>query len=215
MVRRRTRPPTDPLRVIGIDDWAWRRNHRYASIVCNLERRRVVTLLPDREPATAQAWLAAHPTIAIVARDRGGGYGEAAAKALPQAVQVADRWHVLENASRAFLDAVRKSMRQIRMVIGATTINPKLLTAAERLQYEGYLRREEANAAILTLAKNGVPIKQIVRQTGNSRKLVRQVICGERNDVFRTRQSSLDFHLPCSTISGRPGVETALNFGVA
>ena len=85
-------------------------------------------LLPDREPATAQAWFAAHPRIAIVARDRGGGYGEAAAKALPHAVQVADRWHLMENASRAFLDAVRKSMRQIRSVIGATTINPELLT---------------------------------------------------------------------------------------
>ena len=196
VVRRRSRPPTDPLRVIGIDDWAWRRNHRYASIVCNLERRRIVTLLPDREPATAQAWLAAHPTIAIVARDRGGGYGEAAAKALPHAVQVADRWHLMENASRAFLDAVRKSMRQIRTVIGATTIDPKLLTAAERLQYEGYLRREETNAAILALSKSGTPIKQIVRQTGHSRKLVRQVIRGERHDVFRTRQSSLDQHLP-------------------
>src|SRR6202166_407137 len=147
VVRRRARPPSDPLRVIGIDDWAWRRNHRYASIVCNLERRRIVTLLPDREPATAQAWLAAHPTIAIVARDRGGGYGEAAAKALPHAIQVADRWHLMENASRAFLDAVRKSMRQIRTVIGATTIDPQLLTAAERLQYEGYLRREETNVA--------------------------------------------------------------------
>jgi transposase len=89
VVRRRSRTPSDPLRVIGIDDW--RRNHRYASIVCNLERRRIVALLPDREPATAQAWLAAHPTIAIVARDRGGGYGEAAAKALPHAIQVADR----------------------------------------------------------------------------------------------------------------------------
>lgn len=153
-------------------------------------------MLPDREPATAQAWLAAHPAIQIVARDRGGGYGEAAAKALPHAVQVADRWHLMENASRAFLDAVRKSMRQIRTVIGATTINPKLLTAAERLQYEGYLRREETNAAILTLSKNGLPIKLIVRQTGHSRKLVRHVIRGERNDVFRTRQSSLDLHLP-------------------
>lgn len=145
VVRRRSRPPTDPLRVIGIDDWAWRRNHRHASIICNLERRRIVTLLPDREPATAEAWLAGHPTIAIVARDRGGGYGEAAAKALPHAVQVADRWHLMENASRAFLDAVRKWMRQIRTVLGATTIDPKLLTAAERLQYEGYLRREETN----------------------------------------------------------------------
>jgi transposase len=52
VVRRRSRPPADPLRVIGIDDWAWRRNHRYASIICNLERRRIVTLLPDRESAT-------------------------------------------------------------------------------------------------------------------------------------------------------------------
>jgi transposase len=196
VVRRRSRPPADPVRVIGIDDWAWRRNHRYASIICNLERRRIVTLLADREPATAQAWLAAHPTIAIVARDRGGGYGEAAAKALPHAIQVADRWHLMENASRAFLDAVRKSMRQIRTVIGATTVDPKLLTAAERLQYEGYLRREETNVAVLALSKSGTPIKQIVRQTGYSRKLVRQAIRGERHDVFRTRQSSLDQHLP-------------------
>jgi transposase len=196
VVRRRSRPPSDPLKVIGIDDWAWRRNHRYASIVCNLERHRIVTLLPDREPATAQAWLAAHPTIEIIARDRGGGYGEAAAKALPHAVQVADRWHLMENASRAFLDAVRKSMRQVRNVIGATRIEPELLTAAERLQYEGYLRREETNAAILELSKSGMAIKQIVRQTSYSRQLVRQVVRGERNDVFRTRQSSLDVHLP-------------------
>ena len=196
VVRRRSRPPVDPLRVIGIDDWAWRRNHRYASIICNLEKRRIAALLPDRELATAQAWLVAHPAISIVARDRGGGYGEAAARALPHAVQVADRWHLMENASRAFLDAVRKSMRQIRTVIGATTIDPKLLSAAERLQYEGYQRREETNAAILVLSKSGLPIKQIVRQTGHSRNLVRHVIRGERNDVFRTRQSSLDMHLP-------------------
>jgi hypothetical protein len=102
----------------------------------------------------------------------------------------------MENASRAFLDAVRKSMRQIRSVIGATIIDPELLTAAERLQYEGYLRREETNAAILALSKGGASIKQIVRQTGYSRKLVRQVIRGERHDVFRTRQSSLDPYLP-------------------
>lgn len=73
VVRSRSRPPSAPLRVVGVDDWAWRRNHRYASIVCNPERRRIVTLLPDRESATAQAWFAAHPTIAIVARHRGGG----------------------------------------------------------------------------------------------------------------------------------------------
>jgi len=196
IVRRRAHLPSESLNVVGIDDWAWRRNHRYGSIICNLERRAVVSLLPDREQSTVEAWFAGHPSISIIARDRGGGYGEAAAKALPDAVQVADRWHLMENASRAFLDAVRKSMRQIRGFIGATTINPDLLTAAERIQYEGYLRREETNAAILALSKNGVAIKEIVRRTGHSRKLVRQVTRGERNDVFRVRQSSLDAHLP-------------------
>jgi transposase len=77
--------------VIGIDDWAWRRNQRYGTIICDLERHRPIRLLPDREPATAQAWLAEQQQVAIIARDRGGAYARAAAKALPNAVQVADR----------------------------------------------------------------------------------------------------------------------------
>ena len=196
VVRRRSHTPTEPLSVVGIDDWAFRRNHRYGTIVYDLERRCIVTLLPDREIATVEAWLADHPEIMVVSRDRGGGYGEAAAKALPQAVQVADRWHLMENASAAFLDAVRKSMRSIRSIIGATAINPDLLTCAERLQYQGYLRREELNTAIVQLAGKGIPIKEIVLRTGHSRKLVRQVVRGERTDVFRVRQSSLEVHLP-------------------
>jgi transposase len=195
VVRRRARPRTEPLNVVGVDDWAFRRNHRYGTIVCDLERRRVVTLLPDREVATVQAWLADHPAIKIVSRDRGGGYGEAACKALPTAIQVADRWHLMENASAAFLTAVRKSMRLIRATIGATTINPELLTCAERLQYEGYLRREEISAAILALGKGSAAIKQIIRLTGHSRQLVRHVLRGVHGDVFRTRQSSLDAYL--------------------
>lgn len=196
VVRRRSCPRTDPLIVAGIDDWAFRKNHRYGTIVCDLERRRIVTLLPDRETATVRAWLSDHPEIRVVSRDRGGGYGEAAAKALPSAVQVADRWHLMENASAAFLNAVRRSMRAIRTAIGATTINPELLTRAERLQYEGYLRRKQTNAAIMALAREAVPLKEIVRRTGHSRKLVRQVSRGESTDVFRTRQSTLDAHLP-------------------
>lgn len=72
----------------------------------------------------------------------------------------------MENASRAFLDAVRKSLRQIRVAIGATTINPDLLTAAERIQNNGFLRREEENGVIIRLASESVPIKEIVRRTG-------------------------------------------------
>jgi transposase len=196
VVRRRSRPRFAPPTVVGIDDWAWRRNQRYGTIICDLERRKTITLLPDREPGTAQDWFSSQPQVAIVARDRGGGYALAAARALPHAIQVADRWHLMENASRAFLDVVRSSMRQIRGVLGAATINPELLTAAERIQYEGYLRREETNLAILGLAKDGVAIKEIVRRTGYSRGLVRQVLRGQRSDVFRIREGSLEVHLP-------------------
>lgn len=195
-VRRRGSPCFLPPTVVGIDDWAWRRNQRYGTIICDLERRKTIALLPDREPATAEAWLGSQQQISIVARDRGGGYALAAAKALPKAVQVADRWHLMENASRAFLDAVRKSMHQIREAMRATTIDPDLLTAAERLQYEGYLRREEANATILNLAKEGVAIREIVRRTGQSRGVVRKVLRGQHSDVFRSRESSLDIYLP-------------------
>jgi transposase len=196
VVRRRGSPRFVPPTVIGIDDWAWRRNQRYGTLICDLERRRTIALLPDREPATAEAWLSEQPQITLIARDRGGGYALAASKALPGATQVADRWHLMENASRAFLDAVRKSMRQIRTAIGAATINPNLLTSAERIQYEGYLRREEDNTAILGLAKEGHSIREIVHRTGHSRGLVRKILRGQRSDIFRSRESSLELYLP-------------------
>jgi transposase len=195
-VRKRGGPSFAPPAIIGIDDCARRRNHRDGTLICDLERRNTIALLPDREPATAEAWLTNQPQIAVVARDRGGGYALATQKALPKAVQVADRWHLMENASHAFLDAVRKSMRQIRAAIGAATINPALLTAAERLQYDGYLRREETNAVILAMSKEGATIKEIVRRTGYSRCLTRKVLRGQRSDIFRVRGSSLEAYLP-------------------
>ncbi len=87
-----------------------------------------------------------------MSRDRGGGYGSSVTRALPDARQVADRWHLLENASRAFVDAVRKSLGDLRKALARTKISPDLLTAAERVQYEGFLRRQKTNAAVQALA---------------------------------------------------------------
>ncbi len=195
VVRRKAARDSLPLAVIGIDDWAWKRGQRYGSIICDLERRRVVDLLPDREPATVEAWLSRHPGIRVISRDRGGSYGQAASRGAPQAVQVADRWHLMENASAAFLEAVRRSMRPIRAALGTAVIDPALLTHAERLQHESYLRREEAYGAIRALADAGTPIKEIVRRTGRSRKLVRDIVRGGGGDVFRCRSNILEPHL--------------------
>ena len=195
LVRRRGTPHFHAPTVVGMDDWAWRRNQRYGTIICDLERRKRSLCSPTANQRRHKPGSpASHRSP--VARDRGGGYALAAQKALPQVIQVADRWHLMENASHAFLDAVRKSMRQIRVAIGAAKVDPDLLTAAETIQYEGYLRREETNAVILGLAKDGVTIKEIVRRTGYSRGLARKVLRGQRSDIFRVRESSLEVHLP-------------------
>src|SRR4051794_39062395 len=102
----------------------------------------------------------------------------------------------MENASAAFLDAVRRSMNRIRTAIGATTISPELLTCAEKLRYQGYLQHQDSHAAIAALVSDGVPLKEIVRRTGHSRNLVRQISRGGGTDMCRTRQSILDGHLP-------------------
>lgn len=72
-------------RIIGIDDWPWRKGQRYGTLICDLERHCVIDLLPDRTPATVEAWLRDHPGVECVARDRNGGYGSAVARALPEA----------------------------------------------------------------------------------------------------------------------------------
>lgn len=94
-------PSRAQVSAVGIDDFAWKRGKRYGAVIIDLTTHEILDLLPDREASSVQKWLAAHPDIAIVSRDRGGAYADGAAQGAPQAEQVADRWHICKNLGDA------------------------------------------------------------------------------------------------------------------
>ena len=101
LVRAVPPPKCQSPRVVGVDDWAMRKGRAYGSVVVDLERRRVLDLLPDRTAATLAGWLQRHPNVAVVARDRSTEYARGITLGAPDAVQVADRWHLLANMRQA------------------------------------------------------------------------------------------------------------------
>ena len=100
-VRRLSAPEAPPPRVIGIDDWAKRKGRTYGTIVVDLERSCPIDVLEDRAAETVATWLQAHPEVTIVARDRAEAYASGVTRGAPDAVQVADRWHLLKNLREA------------------------------------------------------------------------------------------------------------------
>src|SRR3982750_3038256 len=104
LIRNLPLPEPEPPRVVGVDDWApclWRKGRTYGTIVVDLERRRVLDLLPDRTAETLADWLRGQPQIAMVARDRSSEYARGILMGAPAAMQVADRWHVLVTMRQA------------------------------------------------------------------------------------------------------------------
>jgi transposase len=119
IIRELPEPEANPIRVLGVDDWAKRKGQRYGTILVDLERGQIIDILGDRTADTLAQWLKEHPEVEIVSRDRSQTYAEAITKGAPEAVQVADRWHLLQNLSEAVFkilqqeyDVIKKHLEQ-------------------------------------------------------------------------------------------------------
>ncbi len=190
-------PERPPPRVLGIDDSALRKGQKYATILVDLEHQRLVDLLPDREKGTVIAWLNAHypegsgsPGLKVVSRDRGGAYAEAVREVAPQAVQVADRFHLAQNLGEMVERVLRRYSPTIHQVFGAANQGNEATYQAVPIDQGLPLLRHEADKAasqmrrmavyehVNSLAQQGYNLTDIAEQLRMSRKKIRQLLEG-------------------------------------
>jgi transposase len=160
------------IRVIGIDDWSWRRSTRYGTIMVDLERRVVVDVIDDRSVKSAKAWLQERPTIEVVSRDRCGLYAQAAREGAPQARQVADRFHLVQN--------LRAAIKEQMSLCGHANVRPILsedaiasTTAQHRRARMAHRQtRQEIFDMLHALRQQGLTYSEIARRTGYERRSV-------------------------------------------
>jgi transposase len=183
-------PRTSALQAVGVDEWAWRRGHRYGTILVDLATHRVVGLLPDRAAASVAAWLARHPTIAVVCRDRSDLYADGIRRGAPEAVQVVDRFHLVQNLRQAlevFLGHHRPALQAAAMCTarmhipagGHAPVRPRYQRRRRSLKPAPPVERPPRHARWVTiyetlhrLQAQGTPIATMARQLGISRPTV-------------------------------------------
>jgi len=189
LIRRSCLLPSRP-RWIGVDDWCWRRGVRYGTLIVDLETHRPVDLLPDREADTLADWLAQHPQLEIVSRDRARPYAEGIRRGAPQARQVADRWHLLKNLGERLRHTFEHYAKLLRQVVVEPTPVPQVSAAfaavlampsppllrPPRPEVQARLDRRAAWEAIFqqvqALLATGMSVTAVARQLGIDRSTV-------------------------------------------
>ena len=160
-VRRCVLPQGTAPHIIGIDDWAWRKGHRYGTIVVDLERGCPIDVLEDRAAETVAAWLQSHPDVKVVARDRAEAYGAGIRQGAPEATQVADRFHLLKNLASALQEVFNAHYGEIANLnhvphnepltrddsAVAVAVGPPVVTARAQQQIEHNRARRVAEYA--------------------------------------------------------------------
>jgi transposase len=171
VIRKSPDPPAGTPRVLGVDELACRRGHRYATILVDMHTHRPVDVLPDRDSETLAEWLRAHPGVQVICRDRSGAYADGAARGAPDAVQVADRWHLMHNLSEAVQKVVGRHRRCLQPPAPEpVAAGPAPSTAVGRR----VTNTRQRHAAVHALLAKGLGIKAIARQLQLDRKTVRR-----------------------------------------
>ncbi len=197
-------------RVLGVDDFAFRRGRRYGTILVDLERHCPIDLLPDREPETFAAWLTEHPGVAVISRDRGNAYIEGATKGAPDAVQVADRWHLIKNLGDALERLFTRNHRLLRESARAEQQSRQVEPPGRashppplRQQQHQRARREKRLARfteVKRLLAEGLSQRAVARRTGLARKTVCRIAqCESLPDIVvpeSRRRSRIDRFVP-------------------
>jgi transposase len=180
LVRRGAPGPAAVPRVLGVDDWSWRRGLRFGTILVDLEAGRAVDLLPERTSDGLRDWLQARPGIEVIARDRSTEYARGATVGAPAAVQVLDRWHVLRNVREVAERILERHPDQLRALgTSAPEAPPPVLpprrSAHEEARRAGARGRAiERYEAVGQLAASGLSERAIAKRLGLARGTVRR-----------------------------------------
>lgn len=157
-------PAVGQVQVLGVDDFATRRGHRYGTVLIDMDTHRPIDLLPDRQADTLADWLQQHPGVQVICRDRAGAYAEGARNGAPDAVQCADRWHLWHN----LIEAAERSVARHRSCLRDEYVQPEATpTAPEPKGSTRFADRTRAkHARIHELKDAGHGIRSIARQLG-------------------------------------------------